>query len=130
MTMEPTSPVVSYSDALTDLSANDLDALALSLHDRATRQRVEMPYDAALALVEAAWVSTGAERSPYRPIIQVRVALKRVILEGHYHPEQLGAFLQIAYERATHPDIARAAIRLAERDAKAIRDAGPVSDDE
>ena len=48
--------------------------------------------------------------------IKVRVAVRRIVERGQFHPEQLDAFLTIAFEVAPHPLIARAAISEGVRD--------------
>jgi hypothetical protein len=116
------SAAMSYASALDKLTAKDLDSLASILKDRATRQRVEIDYDTALAAVENAWLSPMAERSPYAEIIRVRVAVRRLIERSRLHPEQVrGVFLVIANERAPHPMIATASVELGIRDGLANR---------
>jgi hypothetical protein len=103
--------VLSYNAMLDNLDANDLDALASLIHDRAARQREQISYDDALALIEAAWLGPAADRSQHKEIIRVAVALRRCIERGKYHPEQVrDTFLLVAYERAPHPRIALTAI--------------------
>jgi hypothetical protein len=119
--------VLSYNAMLDALDANDLDALASLIHDRAARQRVQIDYDEALALVESAWISSQAERSEFAPIIQVRVAVRRLVERGQYHPEQLDAFLEIARDRAPCERIARAAISEGVRDGLERRAAAHVN---
>jgi hypothetical protein len=113
-TKNTSAMVLAFNALLDDLTANDLDALASLIHDRAARQRVEIDFDVGLALVEAAWVSPMAERSEFRSIIQVKACLRRLISRGTYHPEQVrSVFTIIAYNRSTHPLIACAAVDLA-----------------
>jgi hypothetical protein len=97
--------MLTFNALLDDMTANDLDSLASLIEDRAARQRVEIDFDTALALVEAAWVSDSAERSPFRSNIQVKACLGRLVASGQYHPESLrSVFTIIAYNRS--PDSA------------------------
>ncbi len=113
---EQDTRVVSYAAVLDGMTASDLDSLAAILRDRAARQRVQVSYDEALAIVDGTWISPQAERSDFAPIIKVRVAVRRIVERGQFHPEQLDAFLTIAFEVAPHPLIARAAISEGVRD--------------
>jgi len=91
MTMErnPASPVVSYSDSTSDMSARQLREYIAALTDTAERREVEMSETEAAEIVKATWISSGAERSPFAETIRVRVALRRLLEAGH-HRVQLG----------------------------------------
>jgi len=132
MTMErnPASPVVSYSDSTSDMSARQLREYIAALTDTAERREVEMSETEAAEIVKATWISSGAERSPFAETIRVRVALRRLLEAGHHHPDQVrNAFSWVARTTTDCESIVKAVIRCAERDARANREAGPRDDE-
>lgn len=105
---------VSYAFMVDSLSANDLDALAALYHDRATRQRKEIEFDEASALVKASWLTPQAETSPMAEILRVKNCLKRLIARGTYHEEQVrGVFTIIAFNTSGSGLIAVACVNRA-----------------
>jgi hypothetical protein len=109
--------------AIEQMDSTTLYAYAAALKARADRQSVEIEVDEVRVIVDKAWVSPSAERSPFAEIIRVRVALRRLIEGGLYHPDQLRcSFLTVALERSTHPAVAGAAVELAIRDGLSNRE--------
>lgn len=120
----PTAMVIHLSHAMNELSADDLASLACILATRAIARRQPIEYDEAEAAVARAVVSEMAETSPYKAIIQCRVAVRLMIEQSNLHPDQVrNMFLAVAYPLAEHSKLATVAIDLGIRDGLAYRKA-------
>lgn len=108
---DSTAEARAVSYILNTLSGSDLDHLILILKARREGLKVLMTYEIAMDAYERAPLSESAKLSPFKDSIRVKVATRRLIERGHFHPDQIrDVMLVIAFSVAPHALIARAAV--------------------